>query len=88
HEEKDFYKKSFLYAIHGIGIHTMECKEMNESLFQYSIQDLQCAGGVFIQLENEKEVVIKLYGKDGVQLTYKQQKVIEQVYMSESFYYV
>ena len=35
-----------------------------------------------------KEIVIKLYGKDGAQLTYKQQKAIEQVYMSESFYYV
>ena len=51
----------------------MECKEMNESLFQYSIQDLQCAGGVFIQVE-KKEVIIKLYGQDGAQLTYKQQK--------------
>lgn len=61
---------------------------MNESLFQYSIQDLQCAGGVFIQVENEKEVIIKLYAQDGAQLTYKQQKAIEQVYMSESFYYV
>ncbi len=66
----------------------MECKEMNESLFQDSIQDLQCAGGVFIQVENEKEVIIKLYAKDGAQLTYKQQKAIEQVYMTESFYYV
>ena len=56
--------------------------------FQYSIQNLQCAGGVFVQVENEKEVVIKLYGKDGALLTYKQQKAIEQVYMSESFYYV
>ncbi|TCJ85776.1 UNVERIFIED_ORG: mannose-1-phosphate guanylyltransferase/phosphomannomutase [Bacillus cereus] len=88
HIETTSYKNLFLHAIHGIGVHTMECKEMNESLFQYSIQDLQCAGGVFIQVENEKEVVIKLYGKDGVQLTYKQQKAIEQVYMSESFYYV
>ncbi|MCV5433579.1 hypothetical protein OFN37_31155, partial [Escherichia coli] len=35
-----------------------------------------------------KEVIIKLYGQDGAQLTYKQQKAIEQVYMSESFYYV
>ena len=52
----------------------MECKRNERIVFQYSIQDLQCAGGVFIQLENEKEVVIKLYGKDGVQLTYKQQK--------------
>ncbi|MDG2739210.1 hypothetical protein P7M79_29015, partial [Vibrio parahaemolyticus] len=88
HIETTSYKNLFLHAIHGIGIHTMECKEMNESLFQYSIQDLQCAGGVFIQVENEKEVIIKLYGQDGAQLTYKQQKAIEQVYMSESFYYV
>ena len=74
HIETTSYKNLFLHAIHGIGIHTMECKEMNESLFQYSIQDLQCAGGVFIQVENEKEVIIKLYGQDGAQLTYKQQK--------------
>lgn len=87
HIETTSYKNLFLHAIHGIGVHTMECKEMNESLFRYSIQDLQCAGGVFIQVENEKEVVIKLYGKEGVQLTYKQQKAIEQVYMSEAFYY-
>lgn len=88
HIETTSYKNLFLHAIHGIGIHTMECKEMNESLFQYSIHNLQCAGGVFVQVENEKEVVIKLYGKDGMLLTYKQQKAIEQVYMSESFYYV
>ncbi|MGM2833547.1 sugar phosphate nucleotidyltransferase, partial [Bacillus cereus group sp. Bce025] len=53
HIETTSYKNLFLHAIHGIGIHTMECKEMNESLFQYSIQDLQCAGGVFIQAEKE-----------------------------------
>ncbi|PFJ12633.1 nucleotidyltransferase [Bacillus cereus] len=86
--ETTSYKNVFLHAIHGIGIHTMECKEMNESLFQYSIHNLQCAGGVFVQVENEKEVVIKLYGKGGMLLTYKQQKAMEQVYMSESFYYV
>ena len=66
----------------------MECKEMNESLFQYSVHHLQCAGGVFIQVENENEIVIKLYGQAGMPLTYKQQKEIEQVYMSELFYYV
>ena len=48
--------------------------QRNERIaFQYSIQDLQCAGGVFIQVENEK-VIIKLYAQDGAQLTYKQQK--------------
>ena len=31
--ETTSYKNLFLHAIHGIGIHTMECKEMNESLF-------------------------------------------------------
>ena len=66
----------------------MECKEMNESLFQYSVHHLQCAGGVFIQVENENEIVIKLYSQAGMPLTYKQQKEIEQVYMSELFYYV
>ncbi|MGE7885865.1 sugar phosphate nucleotidyltransferase [Bacillus cereus] len=86
--ETTSYKNLFLHAIHGIGIHTMECKEMNESLFQYSVHYLRCAGGVFIQVENEKEIVIKLYGQAGMPLTYKQQKEIEQVYMSESFYYV
>ena len=40
----------------------------------------------FIQ-ENENEIVIKLYGQAGMPLTYKQ-KEIEQVYMSELFYYV
>ncbi|MBG9577944.1 hypothetical protein ABE42_01575, partial [Bacillus thuringiensis] len=43
---------------------------------------------VFIQVENENEIVIKLYGQAGMPLTYKQQKEIEQVYMSELFYYV
>lgn len=52
----------------------MECKEMNESLFQYSVHHLQCAGGVFIQVENENEIVIKLYGQAGMPLTYKQRK--------------
>ena len=65
----------------------MECKEMNESLFQYSVHQLKCAGGVFIQVENENEIVIKLYGQAGMPLTYKH-KEIEQVYMSELFYYV
>ena len=55
HIETTSYKNLFLHAIHGIGIHTMECKEMNESLFQYSIQDLQCAGGVFIQAEKKRD---------------------------------
>lgn len=86
--ETTSYKNLFLHAIHGIGIHTMECKEMNESLFQYSVHHLQCAGGVFIQVENENEIVIKLYGQAGMPLTYKQQKEIEQIYMSELFYYV
>ena len=62
--------------------------QRNERItFQYSIQDLQCAGG-FSFKRKKKKIVIKLYGKDGAQLTYKQQKAIEQVYMSESFYYV
>ena len=52
----------------------MECKEMNESLFQYSVHHLQCAGGVFIQVENENEIVIKLYGQAGMPLTYKHKK--------------
>ena len=72
--ETTSYKNLFLHAIHGIGIHTMECKEMNESLFQYSVHHLQCAGGVFIQVENENEIVIKLYDQAGMPLTYKQQK--------------
>ena len=48
---------------------------------------MQCAGGVFIQVENENEIVIKLYGQAGMPLTYSE-KEIEQVYMSELFYYV
>lgn len=85
--ETTSFKNLFLHAIHGSGIHTMECKEMNESLFQYAIHNLQCAGGVFVQVESERGIVIQLYGKEGSFLTYKQQKEIEQVYMSESFYY-
>ncbi|WP_264448232.1 sugar phosphate nucleotidyltransferase [Bacillus cereus] len=85
--ETTSYKNLFLHAIHGIGIHTMECKEMNESLFQYAIHNLNCAGGVFIQVESDRGIVIKMYGRDGM-LSYKQQKMIEQLYMSESFRYV
>ncbi|PEA27110.1 nucleotidyltransferase [Bacillus cereus] len=85
--ETTSYKNLFLHAIHGIGIHTMECKEMNESLFQYAIHNLNCAGGVFIQVESDRGIVIKMYGRDGM-LSYKQQKTIEQLYMSESFHYV
>ena len=87
HIETTSYKNLFLHAIHGIGIHTMECKEMNESLFSTAFKICNVRAG-FSFKRKEKEIVIKLYGKDGAQLTYKQQKAIEQVYMSESFYYV
>ena len=38
HIETTSYKNLFLHAIHGIGIHTMECKEMNESLFSIAFK--------------------------------------------------
>ncbi|KFN03858.1 nucleotidyltransferase [Bacillus clarus] len=85
--EATSFKDLFLHAIHGVGINTMECEEMNGSPFQYAIHDLACAGGAFVRLESGKGIVIQLYGEEGIRLTYKQQKELEQLYMSELFPY-
>ena len=85
--EATAFKKLFLHAIHGVGINTMECQEMDESPFQYAIHELECTGGVLVRLEKGKVIVIQLYGKEGLRLTYKQQKEIESLYMSEAFHY-
>ncbi|KEK26199.1 sugar phosphate nucleotidyltransferase [Bacillus gaemokensis] len=86
--EANAFKKLFLHTIHGVGLHTVECQKMNESAFQYAINEMECAGGVFFRLEREQGLVIQLYGEQGKRLTYKQQKEIENVYMSEAFHYV
>ncbi|MDM5189979.1 sugar phosphate nucleotidyltransferase [Bacillus sp. DX4.1] len=84
----DAYKKLFLHAIHSVGVDTMECQEMNDSAFRYTISELGCSGGVFVRQEQEEGIVIELYGRQGTRLSYKQQKEIEHLYMSESFHYV
>lgn len=84
----DIFKKLFLHAIHSVGLYTMECQEMNDSAFRYAINELECAGGIFIRFEQEEGIVIQLYGKEGIRLSYKQQKEMEHLYMSEAFHYV
>lgn len=86
--EVDIFKKLFLHAIHSVGLYTMECQEMNDSAFQYAIHELGCAGGVFIRFEQGEGIVMQLYGKGGIQLSYKQQKELEHLYTSETFRYV
>ena len=84
----DAVKQLFLHAMHSVGLHTIECQEMNDSAFQYTIHEKACTGGVFVRLEQEERLVIQLYGAGGMKLSYKEQKEIESLYMSESFRYV
>ncbi|WP_459499428.1 sugar phosphate nucleotidyltransferase [Bacillus sp. C1] len=86
--EVNIFKKLFLHAIHGVGLYTMECQEMNDSAFRYAMNELGCAGGVFIHFEPKEGIVMRLYGKEGIQLSYKQQKELEHLYTSEAFHYV
>lgn len=86
--EVQVFKKLFLHALHSVGMNTVECQEMNESPFQYTIRKLECIGGAFICFTKDQDMRIRFYGKEGRQLTYKQQKEIENLYMAENFRYV
>ena len=57
HIETTSYKNLFLHAIHGIGIHTMECKEMNESLFSIAFRNCNVQVGFSFNWKMKKRLL-------------------------------
>lgn len=88
HAEAQMFKHIFLHAVHTVGVHTMECQEMNESCFRYATEQTNVVGGVFFYKGQDEKLVIQFYNGEGMGLTYKKQKEIENLYMAESFRYV
>ncbi len=88
HAEVQMFKHIFLHAVHTVGVHTMECQEMNESCFRYATEQTNVVGGVFFYKGQDEKLVIQFYNEEGMGLTYKKQKEIESLYIAESFRYV
>ncbi|PGZ98811.1 nucleotidyltransferase [Bacillus pseudomycoides] len=88
HTEVQMFKHIFLHAVHTVGLHTMECQEINESCFRYAVGQTNVVGGVFFYKGQDEKLVIQFYNEEGMGLTYKKQKEIENLYMAESFRYV
>lgn len=88
HAEVEMFKHIFLHAVHTVGLHTMECQEINESCFRYAVGQTNVVGGVYFYKGQDEKLVIQFYNEEGMGLTYKKQKEIENLYMAESFRYV
>ncbi|CAM4130926.1 nucleotidyltransferase [Bacillus manliponensis] len=88
HADAQMFKHIFLHAIHTVGLNTIECQEAHEACFRYAVEKMNVAGGVFIYRGNDEKIVIELCDENGMGLTHKKQKEIENLYTAESFRYV